>query len=175
MASTEKAERLKTLDTDKLLDVVRNYRQYGYNEDLRIAAIALLKERGVDEEHLKLTGNFENRTFDFALVIYASFQRNSRVAFVLYGLLIVAKLLPLVAMDSEMLTGAARFIELGSLILYVVFLLLSFINQTQFYRVIGKKYGSDGALMYLFFGMPLYVIMYFYFRNQMRQQMKMIR
>lgn len=37
---TDKIERLKKLDTDKLIDVVKNYRQYGYDENLRNSAIS---------------------------------------------------------------------------------------------------------------------------------------
>ena len=44
---TDKIERLKKLDTDKLIDVVKNYRQYGYEENLRNSAISLLEERGI--------------------------------------------------------------------------------------------------------------------------------
>jgi hypothetical protein len=35
----EKEERLKNLDTEKLMDVVKNYRQYGYDEKLRMLAV----------------------------------------------------------------------------------------------------------------------------------------
>ena len=57
---SDKIEKLKSLDNDKLIDVVKNYRQYGYSNELRTAAIEILDSRGIDQEKLKLTGNFDN-------------------------------------------------------------------------------------------------------------------
>jgi hypothetical protein len=48
-------------------------------------------------------------------------------------------------------------------------------NQNQFYKAINKDYGTEGALLYLFLGMPFYIFMYFYFRNQMKEKMKEIK
>lgn len=71
---TDKIERLKKLDTDKLIDVVKNYRQYGYDENLRNSAISLMENRRITKEQLKLTGNFVNRTYAFADELYKSFS-----------------------------------------------------------------------------------------------------
>jgi hypothetical protein len=60
-------------------------------------------------------------------------------------------------------------------ILYIVFLIISFMNQNQFYKAIGHDYGTEGALLYLFLGMPFYMFMYFYFRNQMKDKMREIK
>jgi hypothetical protein len=79
---TEKEERLKKLDTDKLMDVVKNYRQYGYDEGFRNSAISILADRGISQEQLELTGNFVNRNYDFANEIYKSFSKNSKIAFI---------------------------------------------------------------------------------------------
>ena len=90
---TDKEERLKKLDTDKLVDVVKNYRQYGYDENLRILAISILQERGITKEQLELTGNFKNASYDFADDLYKSFRKNSMIAFVLYGVEILTTIL----------------------------------------------------------------------------------
>ena len=43
---------LKTLDNSKLIDVVKNYKQYGYDEETRNSAISILEERGVSIQDL---------------------------------------------------------------------------------------------------------------------------
>ena len=45
---------LKRLDNDKLIDVVKNYKRYGYGAEIRDYAIKLLEERGwsIEERHL---------------------------------------------------------------------------------------------------------------------------
>ena len=73
------------------------------------------------------------------------------------------------------LTGLCLFAAVTTLlsfVLYFVFLIRSFINQSQFYKVIGQNYGADGTLLYLFLGMPFYIFMYFYFKSQMQEKMK---
>jgi len=173
---TDKIERLKKLDNNKLIDVVKNYRQYGYDDNLRASAITILEDRGITKEQLQLTGNFENRTYDFADGLYKSFSRNSKVAFILYGILLLTNILvPIISMNSESLGILTLIINLGSLIFYFVFLIKSFLNQNQFYKAIKQDYGTEGALLYFFLGMPFYIIMYFYFRNQMKEKMKEIK
>ncbi len=67
---TSTIARLKSMENNKLIDVVRNYRQYGYSDELRNGALAILKSREIDELELKLTGNFQNLTYDQALISY---------------------------------------------------------------------------------------------------------
>jgi hypothetical protein len=173
---TEKHQRLLNLDNSKLMDVVKNYRQYGFDDEFREKAISILEERGISIEDLKLTGNFENKTFDYAKLIFQAFRRNSTIAFVMYLILFFTSFAPsFISSDSE---GVAIFLliaSISSLIIYVVFLIKSFMSQNQYYKLIGQDYGSEGALLYLFFGMPFYMIMYFFFRNQMKEKMNMIK
>ncbi len=172
----DKIEKLKKLDTNKLIDVVKNYRQYGYDENLRASAFSILEDRGITKEDLQLTGNLENRTYDLADDLYKSFSQNSKIAFILYGILLLTNILiPILSRDSDTLGLITLIINIGSLIFYFIFLIKSFLNQNQFYKAIGKDYGTEGVLLYLFIGMPFYIIMYFYFRNQMKEKMQEVK
>ena len=42
----EDSDILKRFDNDKLIDVVKNYKRYGYDDEIRDYAIRLLEERG---------------------------------------------------------------------------------------------------------------------------------
>lgn len=168
-------EKLKRLEDLKLIDIVKNFRQYGYDDKIRNDAISILKERGVSIEELKMTGNFENKNYELANVIYNSFRFNSKVAFYLYGALTLSFiLLIIISLYSESLILIGLISYSIVLISYILFLIKSFINQTQFYKLLKQDYGLEGALFYLLLGMPLYIFMYFYFRNQMKQKMKEI-
>ena len=60
----EDSDILKRFDNDKLIDVVKNYKRYGYDDEIRDYAINLLKERGWSVEDLKtfrLLGKFRLR------------------------------------------------------------------------------------------------------------------
>ena len=169
-------DRLKNLDSDKLIDVVKNYRQYGYEEDLRTEAVIILAERGISKEQLQLTGNFQNKKYDKAEELYNSFTKNSKITLVLYGIMLLTNILSSMILSvNESIGFLILILGIGSLIFFLVFVIRSFINQSQFYKTIGEEYGTEGALLYLFLGMPLYIFMYFYFLNQMKQKMKEIR
>lgn len=173
---TDKHERLLKLDNDKLIDVVKNYRQYGYDDQLRETAISILADRGISKEQLQITGSFENKTYDYANDLSASFLKNSKIAFVMYLVLFSSRILiQIIPDDSVGLAWTLLIATILSFILYFVFLIMSFMNQNQFYKAIGQDYGTEGALLYLFLGMPFYMFMYFYFRNQMKEKMKEIR
>lgn len=173
---TDKQERLLNLDNDKLIDVVKNYRQYGYDDQLRETAINILADRGISKEQLQITGSFENKTYDYANDLFSSFLKNSKIAFVMYLVLFSSRILiQIIPDDSVGLAWTLLITTILSFILYFVFLIMSFMNQNQFYKAIGQDYGTEGALLYLFLGMPFYMFMYFYFRNQMKDKMKEIR
>jgi hypothetical protein len=176
MKLTELQKRLQQLDEKKLMDVVKNYRQYGYSEDIRSYALKLLEQRGVSVSDLQLTGNFENKAYDYADEVLRSFMRNSKVAILLYSLLIVMKIIDIwftPGTSSGSLTLLIVFIT--CFVLYLFFLVRSFYTQSEFYKLTGDEYGSDGALIYLLLGMPFYIVMYFVFQNQMKERMKMIQ
>lgn len=172
---TNISERLNSLEDHKLMDVVKNYRQYGYNDEIRNEALSILEGRGIDEFELRLKGNFQNSTYDQAIGYYRDFERNSKIAFGLYLYIIFGNiLLTILLPDWEHFDLFLSIVSIVVLIGYLLFILLSFMNQSNFYKTIGKKYGAEGALVYFLVGMPFYIFMYFYFRKQMKEQLNLI-
>lgn len=172
----EQIETLKSLPDRTLIDVVKNYRQYGYDHRMRAVAIVLLEERGVSLADLESTGNLENQSYNHAIRLYKTFSSQSTTAFVLWGLLLLMNIAN--NMGAVFSSTAAGFLLAGNiilLILFLAFLIQSFQTQTQFFRAIGEKSGADTALLYLLLGMPLYIFLYFYTRRQMKEKMKDIR
>jgi hypothetical protein len=172
----DKLERLKSFDSKKLIDIVKNYRQYGYDEKLRNDTLEILEKRGINKEQLILTGNFKNENYDSAKDIYESFNRNSKYALILYGIiLIMSILISIISTDKlNFLSSAMLIIDLILIGLFIIFLVKSIINQSQFHKTIGKKNDSEFMLTFLVLGIALYFILYFYFRNKMNEQMKLI-
>src|SRR6476661_4403749 len=81
-------DRIMKLDNGKLVDLVKNYRQYGYQEEIRDFALAVLKRRGISKDDLQFTGNLENKSYNYAHDVFASFKRNTVVAFITYLLVL---------------------------------------------------------------------------------------
>jgi len=172
MHTTELHDRLRKLDEKSLLDIVKNYKQYGYTNEVRAFAITLLEEKGVDNEMLALAGNLRNDSFERATELYSTYKRTSLTAFCLYLLLFFSRF----SQVETLLSGYLLLVgTLAAGVAYLFFLIRSSVIQGEFYRCTGDEYGSDGALIYLFLGMPFYVVMYFVFRAQMREKMKTIK
>ena len=168
--------KLESFENGKLIDIVKNYKQYGYDNDLRNIALGILGKRGINKEQLELSGNFENHTYESAKVIHKLFSRNSKIAFILYGIVLITNILVSVfAQNSELLASITLIINWISILLYLVFIIKSFMNQNEFYRELGKKDDSSSILIYVFLGLPFYIFTYFYFRNQMKEEMKMVK
>ena len=171
----ETNEKLKSFDDQKLIDIVRNYRQYGYSEDIRNAAISILESRGIDLDVLQLKGGLVNSTYDAAKQEYDAFESASKFALVFYVLMLTFRILTSLAKDNEGLQLVFVILFWLSFITYIIFLIKSFINQSQYYKLIGKKDNQLIPALYFTFGVLLYVVMYFVFRKQIRSEMNEIR
>lgn len=168
-------ERLEKLDNSKLIDIVKNYKQYGYETETRELTISILENRGISEQELKLSGNFTNANFEFASKLYESFTKSSFIAFVFYGLrLVLIILMVLFNIQTEGYIGIVDGFNILLGIGFLFFLIKSLIYQNNFYTAVGDNYGVGGALIYLFLGMPFYIFMYFFFRKQMKEKMNSV-
>ena len=70
---------LNKFDNDKLIDVVKNYKRYGYDDELRDYAIHLLEKRGWSREDLQQFGYLTNYDYDEAEKQYKAYSRNSLI------------------------------------------------------------------------------------------------
>lgn len=173
---TYNIETLNRLDSTKLMDIVKNYRQYGLEEAVKINAIAILGERGINTEELAMAGTLSNHTYDSADELYRSFNRNSKIALVAYTLLVSLRFVdPILFPNAVELSWAFSIMALVIAIVYIVHLLRSFMNQDRFYKIAGDNYGTNGAVIYFIFGLPFYLFAFFLFRSQMKDKMKEIK
>ena len=169
-------ERLSNFDNNKLMDVVKNYKQYGYNDEIRDYAIEMLEKNGISKNDLVLTGNFKNKDYDYANSLYYSFLKHSKIAFIFYIISFLIKISSkLFTIKLELINNIIIVMFFCALIVYLIFLVRSFIIQSDFYKITSDEYGASGAMLYLFLGMPFYLVMYFIFKNQMKEQLPQIR
>jgi len=168
-------EKLKSFNDNKLIDIVKNYRQYGYGDDIRNTAISILESHGIDLDVLKLRGDLINTTYDDAIQEFKSFESSSKVAFVLYGLMLIFRIVSSLAKDIEVLQIICVILFWISFIGFFIFLIKSFVNQSKYYEMIGKKESQLNPGLYFTVGLIIYVVMYFVFRKQMRDEINEIR
>ena len=171
----ETNEKLKSFDDQKLVDIVRNYRQYGYSDDIRNNALSILESRGIDLEELKLRGDLANSTYDAAKQEFEAFESASKFAFIFYILAVILRIVTSLAKDNEVLQLVFIILFWLSTMVYIIFLIRSFICQSRYYNLIGKKENQQIPWLYFTFGVFLYVVMYFVFRKQVRDEINEIR
>ena len=173
MDKSSKYEKLLTLADDKLMDVVRNYRQYGYTEQVREEAIGILESRGITPEDLQAIGVMENKNYDFAEGLYQSFLKNSYRAFGAYLLFWVALLV------GQNVAGDGAFWLVAVLVFGFAFLILlvrSFLDLNQLNKMMGDGEATDSlAVIFLFGGFLIYIVIFPYVKNQVKEKMQYIR
>jgi hypothetical protein len=171
---TDKSATVKKMDNSKLIDIVKNYKRYGYDVSLKDTALQILKERGIDDEMLRLTGNLTDQKYESAQDIYKSFNKSSKTSFIFYGLLFLTAFKPLLTINSY---SFSIFILIYIIICYItclIFILKSLISYSDFYKAIGKHLGVGTYLVFIISGLFAYFFVYFYYKKEMKEDMKMI-
>lgn len=137
---------LNKFDNDMLIDIVRNYKRYGYDDELRDYAINLLEKRGWSREDLQQFGYLTNYDYDEAEKQYKAYSRNS-------------------------LIGICTLVFSGGIlaVIYLIFLLLAYRNVAKFYKALGRN--EDEGVLYNIHG----VLAYFHLKGRMKEELKGIR
>ena len=171
----DRKTQFQTFSDARLIEIVKNARQFGYDDTIQAIALEVLKERGISEADLQLTGNLSNYRFDRAEELYRSHSLFSKIAFFLYLLLLVLKGIDafhLFGLDTGMTLTLLYWVALVG---YFAVLLKSFIDHVNFYKSIGKELGVGDQFIYLFIGMPFYIFMYFFYKSRMKEEMLMVK
>jgi len=170
-----KCESLNKLDNTKLIDIVKNYKQYGYETIIRDTALKILSSRGIDEETLKLSGNFSNVAYENSDNIYNAFTKNSRLAILFFVTTLLTQIsASIMVRESETIAGILLAMFYISIALYFVFLIISHFKQNEFYKSIRKPKESREQLGFFIIGMPMFILLYFYFRRKMKEDLSML-
>lgn len=174
--NSEEYSTVKGYSNDKLIDIVKNYRQYDIDESYRNTALQLLNTRGITEEELRFGGNLQNENYENALRYKTAYDENSKITLVLYLFYTVFGFGGAVLNNNGFPTLGTIFIILGvlSLILFLITLFKAFINQSNFYKLFGQGKNMN-ILMVVFLGIPLYFIYSIFFDRKMKEDLKQIR
>jgi len=157
-------EKLKQLSTNQLLDVVRNYKQYGYTDELRETAISLLEEQGYGRDRLKLTGHMENVNHRKAKELYDSFMSNMQWALILY----IAGFILLTINNT--ITAVSGIICIISMYLFFIRAIMC---EDDFDKQVDPSRPSQSPMQFviLFFGGFIFIILFFYYRSKMKEKL----
>ena len=174
--TTSAYSNLESYSNEKLIDIIKNYRQYDFEIAYRNTALLIMNTRGITEKELKYSGKLVNDNYENALRHLSSYKENSTVALILYIVYALFGLIGAVLNNNGFPVLGPILIVLGffALILFLVALIKSYTNQTNFYKLLDKNRASN-ILLLLLIGIPLYFIYQIFFNKKMQEELKQIR
>ena len=162
----------------QLKEIVKNFKQYDYSEDVRKAAMRELANKGYSDTELKLEGTFENTRYNSAKIDYNLYIKNSKKGLLFYInniILLLVQVVFKVLHFSEFAIILVGLLSFVSIILFYVYAIKSLSNQVSFYSVLQKKKDVGIWLIVLFLGLFIYVLIRYSEKRKMKEELSMIR
>lgn len=174
--SQEETEKFKTYDKEKLIDIIKNYRIYDYDDSYKKRALNILAKRGITEQELKIAGHLSNDNFENAKRNYLEYALYSKITLFFYFPYLLTTLAYFILRNNNLPSLAAISIAVAipSIILFLTFLVKSFVSQSNFNKLTERKYNFN-IILFLFLGIPLYLILYVYNKKKMKEELKLIQ
>jgi lipopolysaccharide export system permease protein len=173
-------DKFKPLSDTQLIDIIQNYRRYNYTKGQREVGLQILDSRGITKEELVFTGRFENQTRKEALASYDSMLHSSRIAFILYGITLVANTLLAIVLNNVDLHKTVKLISeiviLYSLnVFFLLFAIKSIVHYDSINRLSKKRTSIGNYIALYLLGILFYIILYFYTRKEIKEKIEAIR
>ncbi|MHA7059467.1 LptF/LptG family permease [Aquimarina sp. M1] len=167
---------LERYDTKKLKDIVKNYRQYDYDESYRNASLKILDDRGISINDLRLKGELDNVDIDKAERYFKDFKEYAIITITLSFLLVFINLIVKVISKelAEETSIMLLFFNVLCSLSYIMFFVMSFMSYSRFYKLFKNQIEKPKDVIFIF-GFPVYIVIYFYYRKKMKEDLSKIR
>jgi lipopolysaccharide export system permease protein len=173
--TSEDTSELDNFDNDKLIDIIKNFRQFGLSLNYKQTALKILNSRGISELELKMGGNLSNQNHENALRLYIDFKENSKLAIVLNILTIILGLGGSFLSNNEIpvMGKILSGIAILTLIFFVVVFQKTTSNQSDFYKLLSIKFLTN-SFVFIILGIPLFFLYRPFFIKKMKEDLKKI-
>jgi lipopolysaccharide export system permease protein len=170
--TSEDTSELESFENEKLIDIVKNFRQFGLSLNYKQRALKILNSRGISELQLKMAGNLSNQKYENALRLYIDFKEHSKLALVLNILTILLGLGGFVLSNNgiPVIGKILSVIAVLSLLFFVVLFLKSTSNQSDFYKLLSIKFLTN-SFVFIILGIPLFVLYRPFFIKKMKEDL----
>jgi lipopolysaccharide export system permease protein len=170
--TSEDTSELKGFENGKLIDIVKNFRQFGLSLNYKQTALKILNSRGISELELKMGGNLSNQKYENALRLYIDFKENSKLALVLNTLTIVLGFGSSVLSNNDfpIIGTTLSGIAILTLLFFVVVFQKTTSNQSDFYKLLSIKFLTN-SFVFIILGIPLFFLYRTYFVKKMKEDL----
>jgi lipopolysaccharide export system permease protein len=173
--TSEETRELHTFKNEKLINIVKNFRQYKHGLNYKQSALAVLNSRGINELELKMSGDLPNLSYENAVQHYIDFKENSKLGLALNSVCIVLGLGGLILNNNGFPVVGKTFTVVAALVLifFLIVLKKTIKNQSSFYAFLGVKFFNKAFILILI-GMPIFYLYRKYFIAKMEEDLNKI-
>ena len=170
--TSEDTSELDQFENHKLIEIVKNFSQFGLSLNYKQTALKILNKRGISELELKMGGNLSNQNYENALRNYIDFKENSKLALVFNLLTIVFGLGSSILSNNgfSIIGQTMSGIAILSLIFFVVVFQKTTSNQSDFYKLLNIKFLTN-AFVFIILGIPLFLLYRIFFIKKMKEDL----
>jgi lipopolysaccharide export system permease protein len=147
---------------EKLINLIKNNEELGFDETTRFKAIELLNSRGVTFDEIRENGIELEKQFDSSKKSSSDFKVHSLFSISLYFIGLVLFGLFFIFRNNNLSSLASASLQIGliSLVLYLFYYIKSYLNLNSFYKNVINKNKKPNFLL-IIIGFPFYFITYF--------------
>ena len=173
--SSEEIRELHTFENEKLINIVKNFRQYKHALNYKQSALAVLNSRGISELELKMNWDLTNLNYENAVQYYIDFKENSKLGLALNSICLVLGLGGLILNNNGFPVVGKTFTVIAVLVLifFLIVLKKTIKNKSSFYDFLEVKFFNKAFILILI-GMPIFYFYRKYFIIKMEEDLNKI-
>lgn len=168
-------DKLKGFENHKLIDLIQNYRQYGFNIDYKNYALNILDQRGISELELRMSGQLINESYENGVRHLEDYHENATLGVLAHSVFLIFGIIGLVLNNNGGLEvgNILVLIAILSLVLFLIVFPKVLKYQSEFYKILNKKFTTNNVI-FIILAFPLFFLYRLYFNRKMKEDLAKI-
>ena len=168
-------DKLKGFENHKLIDLIQNYRQYGFNIDHKNYALNILEQRGVSELELRMSGQLINESYENGVRHLEDYHENATLGVLAHSVFLIFGIIGLVLNNNggPEVGNILVLIAILSLVLFLIVFPKVLKYQSEFYKILNKKFTTNNVI-FIIVAFPLFFLYRLYFNRKMKEDLAKI-
>lgn len=165
---------LNSYDNNKLINIAKNHKEFGYKTIYRNTALAILNKRGITNEQLKFSGNFNNREYEQTINLRNRFEEDAKLTFTLYVIAYPISIIGGVFKNNWYPSLGLSLLIIGVIfwVLFIASFIKTVISESNYRKHVGKGLNVNYVLLHVL-GIPLYFIVYFLQKEVLKRDLNL--
>lgn len=166
---------LEHFENNKLIDLIKNYRQYGLGLKQKQQALEILEKRGITEMHLKMSGNLTNESYDNAIRHLNDYHENATLGVLSHTIFLIFGIAGLIVNNNGgPIIG--KILIITAILAFMLFLIVYpkvLKYQSEFYNILKKRFMTNNVI-FVILAFPLFFLYRLYFNRKMKEDLSKI-